>query len=72
MKQIPWIILVILLLIVPAGLALIQQAPNDPTMFTLRARMPEDGGWSHELFEVRIGKPITFRLTSDDVILRSQ
>ena len=68
MKQIPWIILVILLLIIPAGLALIQQAPNDPTMFTLRARIPEDGGWSRESIEVRVGELVSFRLTSDDVI----
>jgi mono/diheme cytochrome c family protein len=68
MKQIAWIILVILLLIIPAGLAVIQRTPNAPNWFTLRARMPEDGGWSQDVIEAQAGEPVFFRLTSDDVI----
>lgn len=34
----------------------------------LRARMPENGGWSHETLKAEVGKPLTLRLTSDDVV----
>ena len=35
---------------------------------TLRARMPENGGWSHESIRVAAGQPLRLRLTSDDVV----
>lgn len=34
----------------------------------LRARMPENGGWSREVLHAVAGEPLTLRLTSDDVV----
>ncbi|RPJ47799.1 MAG: hypothetical protein EHM21_07975 [Chloroflexi bacterium] len=34
----------------------------------LHARMPENGGWSENTLSAEVGKPLTLRLTSDDVL----
>lgn len=34
----------------------------------IRARVAEDGGWSHDQLEAVAGKPLHLRLTSDDVV----
>lgn len=68
MKRISWIILLFLLLAVPAALALLHRSPNVLNVVQIRGRMPEDGGWSQELIEVQVGEPVSFRLTSDDVM----
>jgi mono/diheme cytochrome c family protein len=34
----------------------------------LRARMPENGGWSHETLRARTGEPLNLRMTADDVM----
>lgn len=35
---------------------------------TIRARMPENGGWTPENLTVRVGQPLHLRMTSDDVV----
>ncbi len=35
---------------------------------TLRARMPEAGGWSLDTLEVAVGQPLRLKLVSDDVL----
>lgn len=35
---------------------------------TLRARMPENGGWSHESIRLEVGQPLHLRMTADDVV----
>lgn len=34
----------------------------------LHARMPENGGWSMEPIQAKVGQPIRLRITSDDVV----
>ena len=34
----------------------------------LHARTPENGGWSLDAIRVRVGEPVTLRMTSDDVM----
>lgn len=42
--------------------------PDSGEAVELRARMPEDGGWSLESIQARIGEPLRLRVTSDDVM----
>lgn len=41
---------------------------NDVQVIEIHARMPENGGWSLETIQARVGQPIKLRLTSDDVV----
>jgi mono/diheme cytochrome c family protein/plastocyanin len=34
----------------------------------IHARMPENGGWSTDLIQARVGEPLHLRFTSDDVV----
>ncbi|TLN01316.1 hypothetical protein FDZ74_15905, partial [bacterium] len=61
-------ILVGLLTVIALGVwAVVKSLPATDTM-ELRARMPENGGWSRETLKAEVGKPLTLRLTSDDVV----
>jgi mono/diheme cytochrome c family protein/plastocyanin len=42
--------------------------PASAQIFELHARMPENGGWSIEHFQVQTGQTLHLRLTSDDVV----
>jgi len=41
--------------------------PADAQSLELHARMPENGGWSLNTIYAQVGKPVTLRMTSDDV-----
>jgi len=57
--------LVLLAIITPiAG----KQLASGTDVINLHARMPENGGWSIEVIEGQVDKPIKLRLTSDDVV----
>lgn len=43
-------------------------APAEGAAIELRARMPENGGWSLESIQARVGEPLHLRMTSDDVM----
>ncbi len=49
-------------------LAVIVAARPDDGVVTLRATMPEDGGWQPGHLAARAGEPLALRLTSDDVV----
>ena len=34
----------------------------------IRARMPENGGWSTDLIRAQVGQPLHLQFTSDDVV----
>lgn len=65
--------IILFLLLVAAGAAgvlaaapLLDLAPGDG--IDLHARMPENGGWSHETLRAQVGHPLRLRMTSDDVL----
>ncbi len=63
-----------MILLVGAALALplvgrwLASSPPEANSIELRARMPENGGWSLERITVNAGETLTLRLTSDDVV----
>jgi len=69
-----WLARVILALLLVAAIATpfavqwLQASHASPTTIELRARMPENGGWSSDTINATVGQPIHLRLTSDDVI----
>ena len=41
---------------------------NQPAAIELHARMPENGGWSLDTIQARVGEPVRLHITSDDVM----
>jgi len=58
----------VLILLVAAVPLLGQQITAQPETIELRARMPENGGWSQEFIYGQVNVPIKLRMTSDDVV----
>lgn len=62
-----WSVLVLILLAAAAPFA-VKFLTADSGVIEMRARMPENGGWSLEQIEGRVNEPIKLRLTSEDVV----
>ncbi len=60
------LVVLVLLVAVPLGIALAARVPED--VITLRASMPETGGWQPGHLTAQVGEPLQLRLTSDDVV----
>lgn len=62
--------IVLLLLMAAVGYAGVQAllAPRSAYDYELHARMPENGGWSHETLHATVGQPLRLRMTSGDVL----
>jgi len=41
---------------------------NQPAINELHARMPENGGWSMDTIQAKVGQPLHLHITSDDVV----
>jgi len=41
---------------------------NQPAVIELHARMPENGGWSMDTIQAKVGQPLHLHITSDDVV----
>ena len=54
--------------VLAAGPALGFGSPAGTPVYELHARMPENGGWSLNSIEAKVGQPIHLRMTSDDVL----
>lgn len=64
-------VLVIVLVGAALALPLVGRRLASPTaagVIELRARMPENGGWSPGEIQARVGEPLRLRMTSDDVM----
>ena len=68
MEKLAKILVVVLILLVAAVPLLGQQIIAQPETIELRARMPENGGWSQEFIYGLVNVPIKLRMTSDDVV----
>lgn len=68
MEKLAKILVVVLILLVVAAPLLGQLAISQPEIVELRARMPENGGWSQEFIYGQVNVPIKLRMTSDDVV----
>ncbi len=58
----------VLILLVAVVALLGRQITAQPETIELRARMPENGGWSQEVIYGQVNVPIKLRMTSDDVV----
>ena len=61
------------LLVVAAGaVGVIAAGPalgfGERNVYEVHARMPENGGWSIESIDAKVGEPVHLRMTSDDVV----
>lgn len=56
---------VLLAVAIPVGGYLIS---NRPDRIELHARMPENGSWSLDTIQAKVGQPLTLHITSDDVV----
>ncbi|BCY16612.1 MAG: hypothetical protein HPY59_14750 [Anaerolineae bacterium] len=63
-----WIVIILVLTAigVPLGSWWLSRAQG--TQIEIHARMPENGGWSIDTIQAKVGQPIHLRLTSDDVV----
>jgi mono/diheme cytochrome c family protein len=60
-------VLILLAFAIPFGGRRLSLAGDVPYI-NLVARMPENGGWSHDVIHVRTGEPLRLRLSSEDVV----
>lgn len=60
--------LFVLLLLLALPLAIAAAGRSRVGVVTLRAAMPEGGGWQPGHLSARVGEPLRLRLTSDDVV----
>jgi mono/diheme cytochrome c family protein/plastocyanin len=61
------VVLVLLAVAIPVGGQWLSNL-NHPNTIELHARMPENGGWSMDTIQAKVGKPIQLHITSDDVV----
>jgi mono/diheme cytochrome c family protein/plastocyanin len=60
-------LLIVIAFAIPFGGRRLSLAGDIPAV-NLVARMPENGGWSHDVLRVRVGEPLRLRLSSEDVV----
>ncbi len=64
-----WIVIILVLAAVAVPLTWKWVAwESQPRSIELRARMPENGGWSVDAIQAQVGQPVRLHMTSDDVI----
>ena len=68
MEKLAKSLVAVLILLVAAVALLGRQITAQPETIELRARMPENGGWSQEFLYGQVNVPIKLRMTSDDVV----
>ena len=68
MEKLAKILVAVLILLAAAVPLLGRQITAQPETIELRARMPENGGWSQEVIYGQVNVPIKLRMTSDDVV----
>ena len=68
MEKLAKSLVAVLILLVAAVPLFGQQITARPETIELRARMPENGGWSQEFIYSQVNTPIKLRMTSDDVV----
>lgn len=61
-------LLIVAAIATPFAVQRLQTNHASSTTTELRARMPENGGWSQDVIHAVVGQPVRLRLTSDDVI----
>jgi mono/diheme cytochrome c family protein len=60
-------LLILLAFAIPFGGRWLSLAGDIPAV-NLVARLPENGGWSHEVLRVKVGEPLRLRMSSEDVV----
>jgi mono/diheme cytochrome c family protein len=68
MSRIATVILFILVLFLPFSLYWSQRSSTHGEQINLTARTAMSGGWSQDGIVLQAGEPVTFRLTSEDVV----
>ena len=63
-----WIVILLVLAAVVVPLGSWWLSKDQGAKIELHARMPENGGWSVDTIQAKVGQPIHLRLTSDDVV----
>ena len=63
-----WIVILLVLAAVVVPLGSWWLSKDQGAKIELHARMPENGGWSVDTIQAKVGQPIHLRLISDDVV----
>jgi plastocyanin len=63
-----WIVVALILMAVAIPVGGLWLKRSNVNVIELHARTPENGGWSMNTIQARVGQPITLQMTSDDVV----
>lgn len=63
-----WVVILLVLVAIGIPLGSLWLSNDREVSYELHARMPENGGWSIDTIQAKVGQPVHLRMTSDDVV----